>query len=141
MSHLFYKAVGALYIVLALPSLGVWVWSSAFPEANNFFTFSIGGVPLGLMLFLFGTGRASTNKFSAAALKIAIVGLVGYLPFAVTYALLSAGADTFASSLVLSIFFITFATVVAFIFAVFGTLHGKKKDGPARLASKHTSRR
>ena len=127
MKHLFYKTVGALYIVLALPSLGVWLWSDLFPKENYFLVFSIGGLPLGLMLFLFGSKRWPTNKLSAAALKTAMLGLSGYLPFVIAFGFLAAGNDIFIPSLVLAIFFITFATLIAFTFAVLSRLYGTPK--------------
>src|SRR5581483_10333592 len=113
MKHLFYKAVGAIYIVLSLPSALFWL-TGRLAGMNTFYTLALGGIPLGAMLILFGMNRFHINRVSNTSLKCAALALTANIPLALSFVMVRAGYPAFSAGITVSVLFIASSAFASF---------------------------
>ena len=117
MKHFLYKVSGLSFLVLATPSLAVFLGGtlSGHVLSNAFLILAIGGIPLGIFLFMFGMGRYPINRISNAALVFAWAALGANIPLIAAFAFVKFGFPIFGGAIVFSELFITFTSLFAFV--------------------------
>ena len=120
MKHQLYRIVGILYMILSAPSV-VFLANGSLGDLNPFYTLALGGIPIGVMIFLFGSGKFPINRISNASLKLAISSLFMNVPLLMSFMFVRAGylwADAVAFSSMLLIVFLSLMTFIFIIIAV-----------------------
>ena len=134
MNHLIYRVVGSLYLILGAPSLVFWLTGRIQELHNDFLIISIGGIPLGFMLLMFGFGKFPMNRLSNMALRFAIIALSANVPLLISLQMARLGFGSFQSGITFSALLITLASLASFIFINLAVLKGHSRRH-ARLAT------
>lgn len=122
MKHRLYNLIGALYIVLSLPSVAFLIMGKLH-GVNPFYTVAMGGMPLGIIFLLFGMKRVAISHISNIALKFAVAALAFNIPLFISLVLIRNGYQFFENMALVSILGITLISLNSFILVIFALLH------------------
>ncbi|HEY4523707.1 MAG TPA: hypothetical protein VJK04_02430 [Candidatus Paceibacterota bacterium] len=123
MKHHLYNLIGALYIVLSVPSV-VFLIMGRIYELDPFYTVAMGGVPMGIIFLLFGTKRIAISHISNMALKFAIAALSFGIPLFLSLVLIRGGYPFFENVALFSTLCIALVSLNSFLLAIFALLRG-----------------
>jgi len=70
-----YLISGVLYLVSALPALGLLIAGKLLGMRNGYLLLSMMGIPLGVLLLIFGTGRVTPNSRSEIGVRMGYIGI------------------------------------------------------------------
>lgn len=123
MKHQLYRIVGILYVLLSVPS-AFFLANGTLVDMNPFYTLALGGIPIGLMLFLFGTGKFTVNRVSNASLKFAISSIAMNVPLLISFMFAKGGFLWTNAVMFSSMLLIVFLSLATFIFIIIAVLKG-----------------
>ena len=113
-----YLISGALYLVSALPALGLLIAGKLLGMRNGYLLLSLIGVPVGMLLVAFGTGRVTTNSKSEIGVRVGYMG-IAFLVFLLGSLIgVRMGVEPLMTSVVFCAMASSYIAIVAMVFLI-----------------------
>ena len=113
-----YIISGGLYLASALPALVLLIAGKLLGMRNGYLLLSLVGVPVGMLLMVFGTGRVATNSKSEIGVRVGYIG-IAFLVFLLGSLFgVQMGAERLMTSVVFCAMASSYIAMVAMVFLI-----------------------